>query len=176
MTKIFSNSSPKIPKSGIFVPKHKYFQYWTKLCSKINSRMQILNMTIVFSNPSPKICKSHIFGPKFRNFCFFHEISQLDKFRVLISNITILFSNSSPKYPNKAFLVSNLGIFVFFTKFFCTIFVFAPDFATRQIPRWRFKIKQQYFQIPPQKYANQAILFKDFYFVPNVAVRQVRGR
>ena len=73
----------------------------------------------------PQIRKSSIFGPKLRIFVF-SRILQLDKFGVLISNMTILFSNSSPKYPNKIFLVPNLGIFVFFT-----IFGFAPNFATR---------------------------------------------
>ena len=54
-TKIFSNSSPKIPKSGIFGPKIKDFYFCTRLCNKINSGTQISNMTMTFSNSSPKI-------------------------------------------------------------------------------------------------------------------------
>ena len=120
------------------VPKLKDFYFCTKLCKKTNSRMQISNMRIVFSNSSPKIHKSGIFGPKYK--LFFHKILQLDKFGVLISNMKILFSNSISKYPKKTFLVPKLGDFVFFTKFFFTIFVFALNFATRQIRGRRFQI------------------------------------
>ena len=161
MTTLFSNYSAKIPKPSIFGPKFNDFYFCSKLSNKANSRTQVSNMTIAFSNSSPKICKSGIFGPKFRHFFFFYEILQLDKFGVLISNMTILFSNSSPKYPNKAFLVPNLGIFAFFHD---TIFVFVPNFAIRQIRGRRFRIWQYYFQIPHQKYANQAFL------VPNLRI------
>ena len=71
MTILFSNSSPNLPKSGIFGPKLKECYFCTKLCNKTNSRTQTSNMTIVFSNSSPKIRRSDIFSPKFRHFCFF---------------------------------------------------------------------------------------------------------
>ena len=71
VTKIFSNSSRKIPKSDIFGPKLKDFYVCTKVCNKTNSGTQISNMTIVFSNSTPKIRKWSIFGPKFRHFCLF---------------------------------------------------------------------------------------------------------
>ena len=137
-------SSQKIPKSGFFGPKPKDFYFFTKLCSKTNSRTQISNMTTAFSNSNTKIRKSaDNFGWKFKHFCFFlHEILQLDKSGVFISNMRILFSNSSQKYPSKTFLVPNLSIFVVFTKIFFTISVFAPNFATRQIRGCRFQIWQ----------------------------------
>ena len=77
------------------------------------------------------------FGTHILVFLFFREILQLEleikftflQFGVLISNMRILFSNTSQIYPYKTFLVPNLDIFVFSTKLFFTIFVF----ATRQI-------------------------------------------
>ena len=44
-----SNSSPKIPKSGIFGPKFRYFCFsFVKFCKSTNFRVLISNMTIVF--------------------------------------------------------------------------------------------------------------------------------
>ena len=51
-------------------------------------------------------------------------------------------------------MVLNLGIFIFFL----TVFVFVPNFATRQIRGRRWQIWQKYFQIPPQEDANLATL------------------
>ena len=51
----------------------------------------------------------------------FHEILQLEKLDGVYFNMTILFSNSSPIYPNKAFLVSILGIFVYYSNFFSLV-------------------------------------------------------
>ena len=124
MTMLFSNSSSKIPKSGIFGPKFKDFQLCIKFCNKINSRTLISNITIFFSNSRPKIPKEDIFGPKFRDFYFFMKFCNQTNQRVLtsnvaiaflkfqsnktnsrISNMTIVFSNYSPK-------IRKLGIFV----------------------------------------------------------------
>ena len=67
---------------------------------------------------------------------------------MLISNVTILFSNSSPKVPkNKAFLVSNLGIFIF-----------SRDFPIKQIRGCWFQIWQYCFQLPDRKYPNLQFL------------------
>ena len=87
MTIFFSNSSPKIPKEGIFGLKFKHFYFFMKFCNfarvlisnvtivflkfqsnKTNSR--ISNMAIVFSNYSPKIPKLGIFVPRFKDFYF----------------------------------------------------------------------------------------------------------
>ena len=80
MTILFSNSSRKTHKSGIFGPRFKDFYFCTKLCNKTNSKMLISNMTIIFSNSSSKIRKSDIFGPKFKNFFFLHKTLQQGKF------------------------------------------------------------------------------------------------
>ena len=160
-------------------------------------------MTILFSNSSPKIPKPGIFGPKFSHFCYFTKFYYYNNSKVLISNMKILFQ----KYPNKAFLVPNLGIFII-----------SWCFAIKQIRRCWFQIWEQFFQIPAQKYPSKAFLvqnlmiffstklcnkansrtliwnmtitfsnfgpkmhklgifgpkFKDFYFAPNFAIRQI---
>ena len=89
MTKLFSNSSSKIPKREIFGPKFKNFYFCTKLCSKTNSRALISNMTLVFTNSTPKILKSGIFGPKFKDFSFCTRLCNNANSRVLISNMTM---------------------------------------------------------------------------------------
>ena len=119
---------------------------------------RILNITISFSNSSPKIPKSGIFGPKkvFRfapNFAT-RQIQGL-WFRVRQYFFQIAFE----KYPNKTFLVPNLGIFIFL-----------GNFAITQIPGCWFQIWQHCFQIPAQKYPNNAFL------VPNFVTRQNQGR
>ena len=116
LTILFSNSSPKIPKSGMFGPRFKHFYFCTKLCSKTNSRVLISNMTILFSNSSPKIPESRIFGPKFKDFCFCTKRYYKTDSRMLISNSRIFFQIPVQKYSNKAFLALNLGIFLFFCK------------------------------------------------------------
>ena len=55
VTRIFSNSSSKIPKSGTFGPQIKDFYICTKTCNKTNLMTQISNTTIAFSNSSSKI-------------------------------------------------------------------------------------------------------------------------
>ena len=55
VTRVFSNSSSKIPKSGTFGPKIKDFYICTKPCNKTNLMTQISNTTIAFSNSSSKI-------------------------------------------------------------------------------------------------------------------------
>ena len=71
----------------------------------------ISNMTIFFSNSNPKIPKSGNFGPKFRYFCFF---TKFYKFEGVGFKYDKNFSkNLAQKHPNKAFLVPNLGIFLF---------------------------------------------------------------
>ena len=68
MILLFSNSSPKILESRIFVSKFKDFYFCTKLWNKAN--LTTSNMTIVFSNYSPKICKLGIFLPEVKDFYF----------------------------------------------------------------------------------------------------------
>ena len=69
---------------------------------------------MLFSNSSPKISKSGIFGPKFKNFYFCTKVCYKTNSRTLISNMTIIsFQILAQKYPNNAFLVPRLGIFIF---------------------------------------------------------------
>ena len=91
MTMLFSNSSPKIPKSGIFGPKFKDFQFCIKFCKKINSRTLNSNIAIFFSNSRPKMPKEGIFGPKFRHFYFFTKFCNQTNQRVLTSNVAKVF-------------------------------------------------------------------------------------
>ena len=112
MTILFSNSNPKIPKSGIFDPKFKDFYFCTKLDVKTNFRTLASNMTKIFSNSSPKIWKSGTFGPRFKNFYFLHQTLQKNKFKDADCKCENVFSAYLPKDPNRAFLISSLIFFV----------------------------------------------------------------
>ena len=57
MTMLFSNFSPKISKSDIFMPNLRIFYFCTKLCNKTDSRVLISNRTKLFLNSNPKIPK-----------------------------------------------------------------------------------------------------------------------
>ena len=54
MTKLFSNSSPKVLKSVSFGNKFKDFYLYTIFCNNTYSRVLNLNMTIAFWNFYPK--------------------------------------------------------------------------------------------------------------------------
>ena len=87
--------------------------------------MLISNTKLVFFNSSPKIPKYRIFGQKYSNkaFLVLHKILELDKFEGAdFKYDNNFFQITAQKYPNKAFLVRN-----------SQIFIFAPNFATRQI-------------------------------------------
>ena len=92
-----------------------------------------------FSTSSPKIPKQRISGSKIRHFYFFIKFCNETNSRVLISNMTILFSNYSPKIIEHTFLVPNLRIFIF-----------ALNYATRQMQgRW-FQIDNIFFKFKPK--------------------------
>ena len=80
---------------------------------------------------------------------------ELDKFEDAdIKNKTLLFSNfSQKKYPNHAFLVPNLGIFVF-----------PQNFVIRQIWEYCIQIWHYCFHILAQKNLNEA------FFDPNSSI------
>ena len=124
MTISFSNSSPKIPRSDMLSPRFKDFYFCPKLCSKTNSRALISNMTMMLQNSSPKINESRIFGPKLKDFYFCTKLYYKTNSRTVISNMTIFLQIAAKKYSNKAFLISNLGVFML-------LFFFA--FSVRQI-------------------------------------------
>ena len=132
MTILFSIYSPKIPSSNIFDPKFRHICFFVKFCKQTKLKVQISNMTIVLLKLWPKntqiqhfwskIPKSGFFGPKFRHFYYFTKFRNQTNSRVLISKMTIGFLKLWPKntqirhfwskYPNQAFLVPNLKIFI----------------------------------------------------------------
>ena len=70
------------------------------------------------------------------------------------------------KYPNKAFLVSNLGIFII-----------SQNFAMRQVRKCWFQMWQNCFRITSQKYPNKAFLVPNsgiFVSSQKFAIRQIR--
>ena len=87
-------------------------------------------MTILYPNFSTKIPKLGIFVLKFRHFRFSVKFWKSTNMRVLISNTTKgFFLILAQKYPNQAFLVPNLGIFVEGTdfKYGNIVFKFQPQ-------------------------------------------------
>ena len=70
ITILFSNSGPKILKSGIFGSKVKDFYLYTKLCNNTNLRTLNSNMTIVFQNCCPKDPNNALSILDLRNFIF----------------------------------------------------------------------------------------------------------
>ena len=77
------------------------------------------------------------------------------------------FKILSQKYPNKAFLVKILDIFIF-----------SQNVTFRQIRGWLFQIWQYFFRVPVQKCTNKAFLvlnFGIFVFMRNFAIRQIKG-
>ena len=110
-TILFSNSSPKIPKSGIFGPKFTKFCFSATFCNQANSRVLISNVTILFLNSTSKRHNSGIFVPQFGYFYFFGKILQIDKFEGAdFKYDNRFFKILAQKYPIKAFWVKNTQI------------------------------------------------------------------
>ena len=92
----------------------------------------------------------------------------------------ILFPNSSQKYANKAVLLQNLGILVLFTKFFSRFFFF---FCTKLCNKTNSRTEISNMIIV---FSNSTLKIhksdmfgprcKNFYFTPNVGIRQIWGR
>ena len=113
--------------------------------------------------------------PNLGIFYFLSRNFAIRQIRRVDFNITILFSNISPKYPNKAFLVPNLGIFVFFTNDFW----FCDRLRNRTNSRKQTSCRRIVFSKFTPKICKSDIFghkFKDYYFAPNIAIRQIRGR
>ena len=75
------------------------------------------------------------------------------------------FKILAQKYPNKAFLVPNIGNFAF-----------PQNFGTWHISGCWFQLWQWFFKILAEKYPNKAFLIPNlgnFVFVQNFAVRQI---
>ena len=122
---LFSNSSPKIAKSGIFAPKFRYFCFFVKFWKWTNLRMMISNMTILFLKFLPKnteikhfwskIPKCGSFGPKFRH--FIHQILQLDKFEGIDFKYNNRFLKFYCKNTQAGIFGSKFRHYCFFVKF-----------------------------------------------------------
>ena len=154
MTILLSNSSPKIPKSGIFDSKFRYFCVFVKFYNQTNSRVLISNMTILFSNSPVKIPKSNLFSPKCRHFCFFVKYYKQPNLRVLTSNKTIVFLQ---------FLLKNTHIRHFWSKipksgYFC---FFLKILQLRKFERADFKDDKIVFKF-------QSKIFKSGIFDPKL--------
>ena len=108
ITILFSKSSPKIPKPGIFGLKFRHFCFSAKFRNQRNSKVLILNMTQPFKvlaqkypNKAFLVKNTHTrhIGFKFRHFLFSAKFMELDKFEGAdIKSKTLLFSNFSQKY------------------------------------------------------------------------------
>ena len=71
---------------------------------------------IVFKFQSKATQMKH-FVRKFRHLHYFTKFCNQTNSKALISNMTIFFQIPVQKYPNKAFLVRNLGILIFLLNF-----------------------------------------------------------
>ena len=115
MAILFSNSSPKILKSGIFGLKLKEFYFCTKLCNKTNSKKLVSNVTIAFSNSSLNICKLGVFLVQNLRIFILHQTLQLGKFEGVDVKSDHYFFEFQ---PSKAFFLQNTSsYFIFVWKF-----------------------------------------------------------
>ena len=118
MTRIFSNSNPKIPKSGTFSPKLKGFYFCTKLCNKANSRTMISDMPIVFSNSSPKIeYANQDFWSQIQAFLLFSRNFGSRQIRGVGFKFDNIVFKSQPKNIQIRHFWSQIQAFLFFPKF-----------------------------------------------------------
>ena len=102
MTIAFSNSSPKIRKSGFFGSKFKYFYFRTNICNKANLRVLISNMTMAFQNCCPKHPNKAFLVPNLKFFLFAINFA-FWKIRGYFKYCNSFFPNFSlkiPKYGN----------------------------------------------------------------------------
>ena len=112
MTMLFSNSSPKVLKSGILGPKLRHFCFFVNFRKQTKLRVLISNMTIVFLKFLPKNTQGRHFLSQIQAFSLFQDILQLDKFEGADFKFdNIFFQIPAQKYPNHTFLVQNLDFF-----------------------------------------------------------------
>ena len=84
----------------------------------MNSRVRIRNMTIIFKILAENAQIRHFWSQIETVWIFFRKILQMDKFE----SADFKYDNSFlkilvPKHPNKAFLIPDLGIFIFSRNF-----------------------------------------------------------
>ena len=172
MTTQFSNSSPKLPKSGVFGPKFKHFCFFVKFCKQTNLRMLISNLTIVLCQKYPN---KAFLVPDIRHFCFFTKFCNYTNTKVLILNMNLKFQ---PK---------NTQIRHFWSQIF-RHFHYFTIFCNQTNSRVLISNLTIVFKILAQKYSNKAFLVKNTqemaFLIPNVvifvssqnfAIRQIRS-
>ena len=91
MTILFSNSSPKTHKSGIFGPKFRHFCFFVK---QANLRVLISNLTIVFLKFLLKNTQIRHFWSQIQAFLFLHKILQFHQ----IEGADFKYDNSFLKF------------------------------------------------------------------------------
>ena len=114
---LFSNSSPKIPKSGIFGPKYRrfFFREVLQIDKFEDADFKYYNSFLKFQ---PKNSQIRHFGPKARDFDFFAKFFNLTNSKLLISNMTkVFFKILVQKYQNRVFLFKNTQIRPFWFQF-----------------------------------------------------------
>ena len=131
-TKIFSNFSSKIRKSGIFGPKFRHFNFSRNFAIRqilgVDYKQENIFFQILAKNTQRRHfwCQMQIFlffsRNFFHDFCFCTKLCKNTNSRTQISNMAKVFSNSIPKTRK-----SN----IFGPKF--KDFYFAQNVAIRQI-------------------------------------------
>ena len=168
MTMLFSNSSPKVLKSGILGPKLRHFCFFVNFRKQTKLWVLISNMTIVFLKFLPKNTQGRHFLSQIQAFSLFQDILQLDKFEGADFKLdNIFFQIPAQKYPNHTFLVQNLDFFFS-----------SQNLQLDKSEGVDFKYDNSFFQPPAQKYQNKAFLARHltiFIFALNFATRQIQG-
>ena len=122
MTIIFSNSGPKLRKSGSFRPKFKEFYFCTKLCNKANSRALIWNTKMAFQNCYSKHPNKAFLVTNLRILIFCSELCNQTNWRALITNMTIVLQHSSSKTQIERFWSQ---VYLFFCLFSMKLYSFS---------------------------------------------------
>ena len=112
MTILCSNSSPKYPNQTFSVPNLRALTFASNFTIRHKFETADFKCDNSFSKLPPKTPKEGIFGPWFKEFYFVQKFIFM-KIRGKWFQIWQYFLKyPARKYPNKVFLVPNLGIFV----------------------------------------------------------------
>ena len=124
MTILFSNYSPKIPKSDFFGHKFRHFCFSVKFCKQTNLRVLISNITMVFLKFLPKNTQRRHFLVKntqirhfwsqIQAFLFFREILQSHKFEGADFKYHNIVFKFQPKITQIRCFWSQIQAFLFF--------------------------------------------------------------
>ena len=135
----FQLSEQKYPNQSFLVSNLKILVFASNFVTR-KIRGRCFHILEYFKILAPKLA---FLVPNLRIFIVYTKLCNKANWRMLTSNMTIAFQNCSPKRQNKAFLIPNLGVFVF-----------SWNFAVTQIPGYSFQLWQNKFQLSTQKYPN----------------------